>query len=171
MSFTEMFVSCGILHFRGGWVGIAHSRFCDVFLDLAQLILRFPPWMGGKCLQSWWLSMNAKMMRSKQFGMQQCNADEMLCNIHFQDRYPLWSLSQKTSAACFRFGCAHVSGLRFLEKQPNKLFDTTCFCIWMHVFAICICYTYDHVASTFTSSHVLCGFAKVAEIQKKQVLM
>ena len=78
MSFTEMFVSCGILHFRGGWVGIAHSRFCDVFLDPAQLILRFPPWMGGKCLQSWWLSMNAKMMRSKQFGMQQCNADDVM---------------------------------------------------------------------------------------------
>ena len=67
MSFTEMCVSCGILHFRAGWVGIAHSRFCDEILDPAQLILRFPPWMkGGKYLQSCWLSMNAEIMRSKQ---------------------------------------------------------------------------------------------------------
>ena len=43
MSFKEMFVSRCILHFRGGWVGIAHSRLYDVFLDPAQLILRFPP--------------------------------------------------------------------------------------------------------------------------------
>ena len=43
ISFKEMFVSRCILHLRGGWVGIAHSRLYDVFLDPAQLILRFPP--------------------------------------------------------------------------------------------------------------------------------
>ena len=74
MSIKEMFVSRCIYHFRGGWVGIAHSRSYDVFLDPAHSFFVPTPKHGGdtfshadwQWMQYWCEASNAKDWNAKQ---------------------------------------------------------------------------------------------------------
>ena len=118
MSIKEMFVSRCIYHFRGGWVGIAHSRSYDVFLDPAHSFFVPTPKHGG--IPSVMQTDNECNTDAKQAMRRiEMQNNVMLCDIQFQDRNPLWPLSQKTSAALFGIRWMHVSDLQFWEKAAK----------------------------------------------------